>query len=158
MKNIAAEKQVFFVVDESQISGKKYINILFGTLDEPNKTYLYDCLPVETVNHEIICQTVDDAARSLNIQRANFLLLISDAARYMTSAAKTLRSLFPHLLHVTCVSHLLHNCAMIIKAKYPAADNVIAAVKALTVKNAHHRRLFDDIGQPPKPVVTRWGT
>ena len=38
-------------------------------------------------------------------------------------------------------------------------DNLVARVKTATVKNKTRRYIvFKDIGSPPEPVVTRWGT
>ena len=37
-------------------------------------------------------------------------------------------------------------------------DELIARVKAATVKNRTRKALSDDIGLPPEPVVTRWGS
>ena len=76
----------------------------------------------------------------------------------MTSAELTLKDLYPQLSHVTCITHLIHNCAMQVAAKFPCIDNVIATVKACTVKNRSRRLLFSDISQPPHPILTRWGS
>ena len=56
--------------------------------------------------------TLDGILRQLEIKRDNFLLFLTDAARYMSLAGKTLKELYPSLMHVTCVAHLLHNCAL----------------------------------------------
>ena len=88
-----AGKQVFLVVDESEVAGSKYFNILVGVLDVPDKSYLFDCIPVDTVNHQAVCQMVDDTTRVLGVGRFDFLLLLSDAARYMTAAGQVLKSL-----------------------------------------------------------------
>ena len=37
-------------------------------------------------------------------------------------------------------------------------DNLVARVKAATVKNKTRWSLFKDIGSPPEPVVMWWGT
>ena len=71
----------------------------------------------------------------MNIHKNNLILIISDAARYMTKSTDTLKILFPNVLHITCVLHLLHNCALKIKSVYPSIDNLISSLKAATVKN-----------------------
>ena len=55
------------------------------------------------------------------------------------------------------MAHLLHNCAINVRANYPAVDELVARVKAVTIKNRLRRAFFTSIGQPPQPVVTRWG-
>ena len=74
----------------------------------------------------------------------------------MTLAVKTIKLLYPQLFHVTCIAHLLHNCALKVKAHYDIVDQLIARLKALIVKNKSRQAKFDAIGQPPQPIVTRW--
>ena len=106
-----------------------------GSLETPYVSNLYDCQPQKCVsNSNIIAQAVDDAVRNLGINKNFFCLLISDVAKYMIAAGITLKSLYPKLLHVTCVAHLLHNCAMKIKSHFEDVDQLIAKVKSVTIK------------------------
>jgi hypothetical protein len=153
------EKKVFLVTDESDINGKKYFNTLIGTLDNPEKTYIVDCRVCEvSVDQHYVVRLVDDVLKSLNVEREDFALLLSDAARYMTAAGNTLKILYPLLLHVTCVAHLFHNCAEKVRGFYTNVDILIARVKAATVKNKCRKSAFQTIGQPPEPIITRWAT
>ena len=80
--------------------------VLVGSLDTPNETFLIECLPLDSssnVNSSIILHTLDDVLRKLGTKRENFALLLTDAARYMSLAGKTLKELYPTLMHVTCV-------------------------------------------------------
>ena len=78
----------------------------------------------------------------------------------MSLAGKTLKELYPSLMHVTCVAHLLHNCAMRVRAHFKNIDEIIATIKAATIKNKHRKKDFHDAGlpSPPDPVITRWAT
>ena len=98
--------------------------------------------------------------RQLEIKRENFSLFSTDAARYMSLAGKTLKELYPSLMHVTCVAHLLHNCAMRVRAHFKNIDEIIATIKAATIKNKDPKKDFHDAGlpSPPDPVITRWAT
>ena len=132
--------------------------MLVGSLDAPNQTFLVACHPLDSgsnVNSSIILHTVDDILRQLEIKRENFSLFLTDAARYMSLAGKTLKELYPSLMHVTCVSHLLHNCAMRARAHLKNIDEIIA-----TIKNKDRKKDFHDAGlpSPPDPVITRWAT
>ena len=119
MRNAVHDKQIFFIVDESTLSGTQYLNIVVGSLETPPVSYLYDCQSLKCApNSNIIAQTVDDAVRNLGINRSFFCLLLSDAAKYMIAAGIILKSLYPKLFHVTCVAHLLYNCAMKIKSHF----------------------------------------
>ena len=78
----------------------------------------------------------------------------------MSMAGKTLKKLYPSLMHVTCVAHLLHNCAMPVRAHFKNIDEVIATIKVATIKNKDRKKDFHDAGlpSPPDPVITRWAT
>ena len=58
----------------------------------------------------------------LESTEACFCLLLSDAAKYMIAAGITLKSLYPKLFHVSCVTHLLHICAMKIQFHFEDVD------------------------------------
>ena len=115
---------------------------------------------VAMYNSSIILHTVDDMLRQLEIKRENFSLFLTDAARYMSSAGKTLKELYLSLMHVTCVAHLLHNCPMRVRAHFKNIYEVIATIKAATIKNKDRKKDFYDAGlpSPPGPLITRWAT
>ena len=118
------------------MSGTQCLNILVGSLETPHASYLYDCqLRKCAPNSNIIAQAVDDAVGNLGINRSFFCLLLSDAAKYMIDAGITLKSLNPKLFYVTCVAHLLYNCAMKIKSHFEDVDELIVKAKAVTIKN-----------------------
>ena len=56
-------------------------------------------------------------------------------------------------MHVNCVAHLLHNCAMHVRAHFKNIVKVIA-----TITNKDRKKDFHDTGLPstPDPVITRW--
>ena len=143
------DKEIFLIVDESTLSGTQYLNILVESLETPHNSYLYDCQSIKCApNSNIIAQAVDDAARNLGINRSFFCLLLPDAAKCTIAAGITIKSLYPKLFHVTCVAHLLHNCAMKIKLKFEDVDQLDAKVKAVTIKNKTRQAKFSAIGYP----------
>ena len=86
---------------------------------------------------------MDDILRQLEIKRENFSLFLTDAARYMSLSEKTLKELCPSLMHVTCVAHLPHNCAMRVRAHFKNIDEVIATIKAATIRKTKiARKIF----------------
>ena len=158
IQKILRDKKSFLIVDEAEIAKQKYISVLVDSLDASNQTFLIDCHPLASgsnVNSSIILHTVDDILRQLEIKRENFSLFLTDAARYISLAGKTLKELYPSLMHVTCVAHLLHNCAMRVSAHFKNIDEIIA-----TIKNKDRKKDFHDAGlpSPPDPVITRWAT
>ena len=76
----------------------------------------------------------------------------------MTACRATLKVLYPRLLHVTCLAHMLHNCAEKVRGAFVDVDNLVARVTAATIKNKSRQAQFKHISSPPEPVVTRWGT
>ena len=98
--------------------------------------------------------------RELGTKRENFALLLTDAARYMSLTGKTFKELYPILMHVTCIAHLLHNCAIRISAFFKNIDDVVATIKAATIKNKDRKNDFREAGLPSPPVlvITRWAT
>ena len=130
-KNYFVTKTFFLIVDEAEVAKQKYICVLVGSLDAPNQTFLVNCHPLDSgrnVNSSIILHTVDDILRQLEIKCENFSLFLTDAARYMSSAGKTLKELYPSLMHVICVARLLQNCAMRVRAHFKNIDEVIATI------------------------------
>ena len=50
-------------MDEAEVAKQKYISVLVGSLDAPNRTFLVNCHPLDSgrnVNSSIILHTVDD--------------------------------------------------------------------------------------------------
>ena len=119
--------------------------------------YVIYCSIVETVNH-IVAAKIDDCLKRLDTPRDRFVLLLSDAANYMTASSAALKLLYPNLFHVTCITHLLYNCAEKVRSHFQDVDNLIARVKAPTVKNKTRRQMLSDIGSHPEPIVTHWGS
>ena len=151
------------MMDEAKVVKQKYISVLVGSLDAPNQTFLVNCHPLDSgrnVNSSIILHTVDDILRQLEIKRENFSLSLTDAAWYMSSAGKTLKESYPSMMHVTCVAHLLHNCTMRVRAHFKNTGEVIATIKAATIKNKDRKKDLHDAGlpSPPDSVITRWAT
>ena len=65
---------------------------------------------------------------------------------------------YPKLFQETCVAHLLHNCATKIKSHFEDKDQLIAKVKAVTIKNRTRQAKFSATGYPPQPVPAKWGS
>ena len=96
------------------MDNQKYINVLVGSLDTPNETFLIGCLPLESssnVNTSIILHIVDDILRQLGTKREIFALLLTDAALLGGQNIKGIIG-YASLMHATCMAHLLHNRAI----------------------------------------------
>ena len=83
------------------------------------------------------------------------LLLLSDAAAYMKSAGELLNIIYPRMFHLICLCHSLNNVCMRVKTQYSANNDIIASIKAGTVKNKTRQDMFHHLGTIPDPVLTR---
>ncbi len=90
------------------------------------------------------------------IDSSNFTFLISDAAWYITKAGNILKNKIKNLFHITCIEHLLQNCALKIKEHFKSVDYLISSMKFALLKSKDRQMLFDDLKLQPKTVVTRW--
>ena len=103
IRNAVHGKQIFLVADESTLSAIQYLNILVGST--PDESYLYDYQPLPRApNSNSIAQAVDDAVRSLEMNKNSFCILLSDASKYMVTAGAILKSLNPKLFYFTCAA------------------------------------------------------
>ncbi|XP_043064731.1 uncharacterized protein LOC108093574 [Drosophila ficusphila] len=80
----------------------------------------------------------------------------------MTKAMKSLKVLYPKMVHLTCLAHGLHRVAGTIRTKYSNVNNLISNVKNIFAKAPLRRQkfaqAFPNIPLPPRPIITRWGT
>ena len=77
LKSRLSGKKIFLVADESEVQRKKFVNVLAGSLEFPDKEWLYDCLPlVKSLDSTMVCQ-IAGCIRDLNAARDDFLLLLS---------------------------------------------------------------------------------
>jgi len=143
------------------------INVIVGTLEERDnqKTFLIMTKFVEKTNHSSIVQTFIDALNLIyveNIKYENILLFVSDAAPYMIKAGGIIKSLCPHLIHLTCLTHGIHRLSEEIRENFREIDRYISNFMKVFKKSPRRINLFKEtlvyLSLPPEPVVTRWGT
>ena len=156
--SLLSKKKIFLIIDETQIDRKKFVHVLAGTIDNPEQIFLVEHKFVETANSQTICGIIHDVLNSIGCKRENFTMLISDAAPYMIASAKVLEVMYPKMIFTTCFVHLLHNCAMKVRAAFPEVDKLIASMRMATLKSSKRCELFKDIPLPPDVIITRWGS
>ena len=71
--NILADKVIFMVIDEADISGSQNVNTLVGDVEQPEITYLlhYKILDAPPYQQTVV-HPIDDAIRTLQTDRNNF--------------------------------------------------------------------------------------
>ncbi|KAF7684833.1 hypothetical protein CDIK_4418, partial [Cucumispora dikerogammari] len=109
-------------------------------------------------NSGVMILNISRVLNFLDVTLENFNLLLSDAAPYMKLAGKTLHQMYPSLFHVTCIAHLLHNCASRVKEFFPDVNKLISSIKQLTHKNKTNMAFFKQVGYSPTVIPTGGGS
>lgn len=77
-------------------------------------------------------------------------------------SGRLLKSLYPNLIHITCIVHALHNVCETIRNEFEILNDFVSKTKQFFLKNPTRIQLFKDmvpgVSLPPAPVITRWGT
>ncbi len=146
----------------------RYIaNVIVGALksDGPSRAHLIHLEHLEKTNAQTIAKTFTTALQILwpqGIQYDRVLLFVSDAAAYMKKVGKDLATLFPKMIHVTCLAHGLHRIADHIRCLFSKADDLVNNIKKIFLKSPNRvqllKEMYPDLPLPPQPVITRWGT
>ena len=68
-----------------------------------------------SANSQKIIYELDDVIKESKTKKEEVNLLMSDAASYMCRAGNVLKEIYSNLLHITCLAHLMHNCALKVK-------------------------------------------
>jgi|UniRef100_A0A2S2Q283 hypothetical protein len=159
---------IFFSIDETTDPRGKYIaNFTVGKLnaDSPSKSYLLTSKVLEKTNNSTIAQFVNNSLKLLWPEGNNddkVLLMLSDAAPYMTKAAQNLKPFYSNLVHVTCVAHDIHRIAEKIIDSFRDINDLIYNGKKVFSKAPYRIQLYKEMlpntPLPPKPIITRWVT
>ena len=160
------EEDIFIVVDESTDAEKRYIfNILIGKLNgEFHKPKLICSKSLEEVNSVSVCQIINDTMRIIwsdQIHYERLKLVVSDQAAYMVKAMKSLKCMYPHLSHVTCLAHALHRVSEKIREDHDETNRLVSSITNILSKSPYRRQLYKTttgLCLPPDVVITRWGT
>lgn len=117
------------------------------------------------VNNVTVAQAFNSAIQNIwpeGVLYDHVKLLVTDGASYMVKCAAALCTLYPRLLHITCLAHAFHRLCEVVRENYPDLDSLIANVKKVFVKARERVRAFQDTAPgvpiPPEPIITRWGT
>lgn len=164
IKNKLIGQDLFVAVDETtDCKGRAMCAILVGPLDGTflKRPYLIDLADIKTTNNQTVQQFVTSALFKLlgdNLDYQKVLMFVTDAAAYCLKAGRGLKTLFPNLIHVTCVCHGLNRVAEKVRYSYPKVDKMVAEIKKIFVKSPRRCHEFTTACQiplPPLPVLTR---
>ena len=156
------DQHLFISMDESTDSvGRPICIVLAGPLDGEylGRPYLIDLINLGSTNNRTVQQCVNSAlfklfGAELDYEKIN--LFVTDAAPYCVKAGHGLGTLYPNLIHVTCLEHGLNRVAELARDTYPKIDKLIGEVKKIFVKCTRRRVEFATACQiplPPEPVL-----
>lgn len=169
VKKIVENRYIYFIVDETTDSCGRYIvNLLIGSMreDKPSESYLIACVQLDKINHLSILRSVNECFMNFFVPNVvpteKILLMVSDAAPYMVKAGQQLKTIYPNLVHVTCLAHGCNRVAEHIRCEFSDVNVLISSVKKVFVKSPLRVQLYREklpnVPLPPEPVLTRWGT
>jgi len=159
-------KKIWLSMDETtDVEGRYIVSTIIGTLlhDSPGEIFLLNIDKLDKANHSTICKALNTSLLLLwpdGIQYDDVLLFVTDAAPYMTKAARTLESFYTKMIHLTCLAYGLHCVAEEIRSQFENVDDLVANVKQVFRKCPYRIQTFrvkaPDLPLPPAPVITRW--
>lgn len=152
------DSDVFVIFNYDYIENGFYACTLIGTVDKPLVSYLVSCKPIDnTLTPSKAGQLIDDALRPFKIKRERFRLLITTGDKLMTEVSGNLRLMYPKMMHVFCISQLMLEVALEVRAYFSEVDTALFNLEAALHKN---KRVFFDKGLSIPPSVTdheKWG-
>jgi hypothetical protein len=101
------------VIDESEINGTKYFNILAGCIELPEKNYMIEAKELDfgtSLNYELAISVLCESLIKFSINIVQMAIIFTDAASYMMKACERFKQLSENTIHFTCFAHLIHNC------------------------------------------------
>lgn len=132
MKKIAAGNHLWVSIDESTDAEQRCIaNFVFGVLGEPDRCYLFNSQPLEATNASAVATFFDATINALSVEKKNILLVVTDAAPYMVCTMKSLKLLYPKMIHVTCLAHGIHRVADFVKDQFKVVNDLISNMKKI---------------------------
>ena len=147
--------------ETTDCTGKAMCAILIGPLDGSflERPFLVDLADINRAN-KTVQQFVMTALSKLlgdDLEYQEVHLFLTDGAAYCLKVGAGLKTLFPNMIHITCLVHGLNRVAEKVRYTYPNVDNLIAEMKKSFVKIPRRRADFAAACQvplPPEPVLT----
>lgn len=162
-----AGSDIYVMLDETQDElENKVVNILVGKLNgKLEKAILVKTEFVEACNAIVMGKLFNRTLNEL-FPGEDFYdrvkLVITDGAPYMKLTFENQKkTLYPNMIYVTCIVHMIHRVAERIKEKNNLLNSFIANMKALLVKSGKRQDSFKEhtaLKLPPKAIPTRWGS
>ncbi|KAL4126569.1 hypothetical protein QTP88_010789 [Uroleucon formosanum] len=166
IREAVGEYKIWVCIDETTDSERRNVaNIIVGILQPEScgNLYLLHTDYLDKVNSSTITQLFDKAMHILwptNVKYYNILLFISDAAPYMKKAGSTIQTLYPNIIHLTCLAHACHNVCEEVRAYYKNVDQLISEMKKTFLKCPKRiavlKEKCPELPNPPRPIITRW--
>jgi len=154
-------------VGEARFADRKIYCFIIGRLDgERSEHFLLNVSESDVAaNHQTIVRFVDDSLRIIwpeDMPHDRVRLMLSDQASDMTKAGQLLKeSLFPELLHVTCICHCLSRVCEEVRLIYPDVEKFVTSLKNVLTRRSRRLQIPREKTEatvPSLPIFTRWRT
>jgi hypothetical protein len=161
------DNYIYACVDETtDVRGNYIAHLLIGILssETPGNAFLIASGQLEKTNASTICTFVNDSLVKFYNGSAfsdKVLLLVTDAAPYMTCAGTRMTAFYPNMIHVTCVAHGIHRICEKVRECFPEVNSLISCARKIFLKCPARIEKYKEkmnCPLPPEVVVTRWGT
>ncbi|KRT79867.1 hypothetical protein AMK59_6429 [Oryctes borbonicus] len=159
-------EKLWLTVDESMDSKKNLVvvHIIVQILKPSGSSlpYLIATTRLPSRTGETIKNVIVDTLQKFEISATQVLMFVTDNRLAMLHAGRLLKPVFPNLLHVMCILHMLNLVAETICDYYPDVKELIAQTRAVFANAPKRIRQFHEqcpnIPEPPGPDLTQWGT
>lgn len=167
VRRALANTDIYVQLDEASIHDRAIVCILVGNLDgRKPRSYCIDVTELDSSINSVKAQQC--ILKALNIlwpdgvKYERVKLLSTDQAAYFLASGRTMKdSLYPRMLHVTCLCHALHNVCEKIKKDSFKSHRLVAALKTYYSKSSRRKfEIIEWIGEnwPKEPIKSRWGS
>ncbi|XP_003740210.1 uncharacterized protein LOC100908774 [Galendromus occidentalis] len=121
-------------IDETiDFMGRNFAHVLIGSLNKETAglPYISNCEIVDGTNAHTVLRVfyrrVEDLWRT-DVQHERVLLFVADAAPYTVAAARSLKVLFPNMIHIICIAHAIHREAEQARKSFLKVDRLISTL------------------------------
>lgn len=166
VREYIGESWIYIQVDEARIADRAIASVLVGRLDgQPSVSHCLNIVEVRSqITYTSIAQIVNDSLNILwpdQIFYDRVKLIVTDQASYMLKAGRSLKLLYPDLLHITCLCHALHSVSEKVHSDYKSAKKFVEKFCKILSRAPRRQNLLSFMINSPihsLPVITRWGT
>ena len=129
-------------------AGRFVVGVFVGDISRLSKPRLVDLVEIKKSDHfgfnHLVCVFLARVFEG-GIPYNRVLLFTSDGAAYMIKADKNLETMFPEMLHVTCVVHELMRVAELVRSYDAITEGYVIKPKKLFDQSTARKHQFKQL-------------